>query len=90
MTELANAFTPSTGNVFFLIGVSGIAGFLVGFILKAGLLTKYKKRTLILENEMLANHSRILELEKQVTEFKEQQARLKDGLSAPKVELKVS
>jgi uncharacterized membrane protein (Fun14 family) len=90
MTELANVFTPSTSNVFFMFGLSGIIGFAAGFLLKSAVLIKHKKRAIYLEDEMLANHSRILNLEKQVTELKEERAKLNGGSIVPKVELKVS
>jgi hypothetical protein len=62
----------------------------LGFFLKAGLLRKYKKRILSLEDEMLVNHARILELEKQAVELKEENTKLRNTAVVPKVELKAS
>lgn len=90
MTELANVFTPSSSNLVFLVGVAGIGGFMIGFIIKYGIIAKYKKRVLNLEDEMLSNHSRILELEKNLALLKEENSNLKAISSAPKAELKVS
>lgn len=90
MTDLANVFTPSSSNLVFLVGLAGIIGLLLGFMIKYGIITKYKKRILGLEDEMLANHARILQLEKQIAEIKEEKAKLNEALSVPKVELKVS
>jgi hypothetical protein len=46
-----------------------VTGAFVGYIFKAALLKKYKKRVLQLENEMLSNHSKILALEKKNAEM---------------------
>ena len=90
MTELANIFTPSPENIFFMSAVAGICGFAVGFFLKSAAINKSKKRVLSLEDEMLRNHSHILDLEKQVAELREEKAKLGNASSGPKVELKVS
>lgn len=90
MTDLANVFTPSSSNLVFLVGLAGFGGLLLGFMIKYGVIAKYKKRILGLEDEMLANHARILQLEKQLAEIKEEKAKLNEALSVPKVELKVS
>ena len=52
--------------------VAMVAGAFVGFIFKAALLKKYKKRVLQLENEMLGNHARILALEKKNADLERQ------------------
>ena len=90
MTELANVFSPSSSNLVFMVGAAAIGGFLLGFMIKYWRIAKYKRRVLKLEDEMLANHSRILQLEKQVAEFREEEAKLNESLSVPKVGLKVS
>ena len=87
---LANVFTPSSTNFFFIVFVTGLSAFIIGFLLKAALLTKYKRRVLSLEDEMLVTHARILDLEKQVAELKEENAKLRNTAIVPKVELKVS
>lgn len=55
-----------------------VAGVFVGYVFKAALLRKYRKRVLQLENEMLSNHARILSLE-------EKKAALEKRISDPKV-----
>lgn len=47
-----------------------IAGFVLGFIFKSGVIRKQRKRILQLEDEMLASHSRILALEKRIADYK--------------------
>jgi hypothetical protein len=47
-----------------------VAGFACGFLIKSALIFKQRKRILRLEDEMLANHSRILALEKKISESK--------------------
>lgn len=90
MTQLLNIFTPSTSNLFFIAMVASASGFALGFLWKSALIAKYKKRVVSLEDEMLLNHSRILDLEKQIAELKEDN--VKRGVSQPlqKVELKAS
>jgi hypothetical protein len=89
MTQLLSIFTPSTGNLFFVAAVTGISGFALGFLWKATLIAKHKKRVVSLEDEMLLNHSRILDLEKQIAEQKEANAKL-GNKPMQKVELKAS
>ena len=64
--EIINIFTPSSTNIFFVSAITGLAGFAIGFLIKAAAIAKHKKRVIGLEDEMLTNHSRILELEKHV------------------------
>jgi hypothetical protein len=90
MTELLNIFTPSTSNIFFMSAVAGIGGFALGFLIKSAAIAKHKKRVISLEDEMLTNHSRILELEKQLADYREEKAKFNNSSTAPKVELKVS
>lgn len=47
-----------------------IVSFALGIIFKSGVIYKQRKRILNLEDEMLANHSRILSLEKRIAENK--------------------
>jgi hypothetical protein len=49
-----------------------LAGFALGFIFKSAVIFKQRKRILRLEDEMLANHSRILALEKKVADNKKE------------------
>ncbi|MEP6844406.1 MAG: hypothetical protein ABI861_00310 [Panacibacter sp.] len=90
ITDLANIFTPSPSNIFFMAGLTSVLGLLLGFLIKSGILSKHKKRIITLEDEMLANHSRILDLEKKLAELREENARIKGSSSGQKAELKVS
>lgn|GEM_PF-2457322 len=75
MIELANLFSLSPAFSIATVAVAGVAGFVAGYLVKSGVIAKHKKRVLSLENEMLSNHSRILELEKQITELKNETAK---------------
>ncbi len=77
----------STTEILCVIILSAVAG----VFLKSGIVFKQRRRILRLEDEMLANHARILSLEKKVAEQKKD----KNGAHeyAPgqrKAELKVS
>ncbi|HEX5155267.1 MAG TPA: hypothetical protein VFW07_27685 [Parafilimonas sp.] len=48
--------------------LTGVIAFILGFIIKSTIVYKQRKRILRLEDEMLSNHSRILELEQIATE----------------------
>jgi len=87
---MLNIFTPSTSNIFFMTAVVGIGGFALGFLIKSAAIAKHKKRIITLEDEMLNNHSRILDLEKQLAEHREEKTKFNNASTAPKVELKVS
>jgi len=76
MTQLANLFSLSPAYSILTVAVAGGVGFIVGFLIKSGVIAKHKKRVLSVENEMLSSHSRILELEKQVTDLKSETAKL--------------
>ncbi len=45
-----------------------VGAFALGFLLKRAIIAKQRKRILSLENEMLSNHARILELEKKLSD----------------------
>jgi hypothetical protein len=47
-----------------------LAGFALGFVFKSAVIYKQRKRILRLEDEMLANHARILALEKKIADSK--------------------
>jgi hypothetical protein len=49
------------------IGIT-IGSFALGFLSKRAVIVKQRKRILNLENEMLSNHARILELEKKLSD----------------------
>lgn len=76
MTQLADVFALSPAySILTVAGAAGI-GFILGIAIKSGVIAKHKKRVLSVENEMLSSHSRILDLEKQVTELKNEIAKL--------------
>ncbi|HXL58446.1 MAG TPA: hypothetical protein VN958_19420 [Chitinophagaceae bacterium] len=77
MTELANFFYPSPTYTIVSVAVAGVVGFVIGYLIRSGIIRKYKKRVLSLEDEMLSSHSCILELEKQTTDLKNQKLIMK-------------
>ena len=90
MIELANFFSPSATYTIFTVGFAAAGGFAAGLLFKYGIIAKHKKRVLSLENEMLSNHSRILDLEKQVTDLKNEKIKLSGSGGSQKAELKIS
>ena len=50
--------------------VTGVGGIVAGYLFKQAVIIKQKKKILNLEDEMLNNHSRILSLEKKLTDSK--------------------
>ena len=90
MTDLANIFSPSASYTIFTVAFAGLVGFALGFLLKSGVINKHKKRVLELEDEMLANHSRILDNEKEIARLKAEIARVSTSPGSSKAELKVS
>jgi hypothetical protein len=57
--------------------ISSICFFGLGLLFKNGLIAKSNKRVLKLEDEMLANHARILSLEKKITELETENSALR-------------
>jgi hypothetical protein len=78
MNELADLFSLSPVFSIATVAIAGIGGFIIGYFVKSGVIAKHKKRVLGLENEMLSNHSRILELEKKIADLKNDQSRRQD------------
>ncbi len=77
----------STTEILFVIA----AGILIGIFVKVAIIFKQRKRILRLEDEMLANHSRILALEKKVAEYRKEKGISHEYTPQPrKSELKVS
>ena len=54
------------------VAAAALISFILGFILKSTILFKQRKRILRLEDEMLSNHSSILELEKAIVEARKE------------------
>lgn len=77
MTTLADISLSPAYSILTVLVAAGV-GFVIGFIIKSGVIAKHKKRVLSVENEMLLSHSRILELEKQITDLKEEISKLQD------------
>lgn len=63
MTTLAQLFSSWPLD----LGIA-VAFFGLGMLVKRGVIAKQRKRILSLEDEMLANHSRILSLEKKLSD----------------------
>jgi len=78
MTQLADVISLSPAYSILTVAAAAVIGFVIGLLVKSGVVAKHKKRVLSVENEMLSSHSRILELEKQVTESKNEMAKLQD------------
>ena len=78
MTQLADIISLSPAYSILTVAAAACTGFVIGLLVKSGVVAKHKKRVLSVENEMLSSHSRILELEKQVTESKNEMAKLQD------------
>ena len=57
-----------------ILGVAAIVSFGLGLLIKTGVIAKQRKRILLLEDEMLANHSKILSLEKKLAEVQKESA----------------
>jgi len=83
MFQLANVFSLSPAYSILTVAIAGGIGFIIGFLLKSSVIAKHKRRVLNVENEMLSSHSRILELEKQVTELKSENAKIENKNSGP-------
>ena len=90
MTAIANIFSPSASYTIFTVAIAAVIGFFIGFLFKNAVVNKHKKRVLYLEDEMLANHSRILEHEKEIAELKNELSRLTGNPTGTKAGSKVS
>ena len=60
-------FINDSYSILTVIGVA-IVSFGIGLVSKTAIIRKQRKRILQLEDEMLANHARILNLEKKITD----------------------
>ena len=78
---------PDSYSLLALIGV-GFGSAIFGYLLKLGFIEKYRRQTLRLENEMLANHARILSLEKKYAQLQNATKEMFPGKE--KANLKVS
>jgi len=83
------AILTTTSFSIFTIAFFGIAGFVAGFLLRVAVNAKQKKNLLKLEDEMLNNHSRILLLEKKISNLERENSEL-SKYTPRKVKLKVS
>jgi hypothetical protein len=74
------------------VALTGLIAFILGFIIKSTIVYKQRKRILRLEDEMLSNHSRILELEQTITEVHKEKTSPQQDYDRPtrKDQLRVS
>jgi hypothetical protein len=76
------------------VGMAGVAGFVLGLLIRYGIILKQKRRILTLEDEMLTSHSRILSLEKKLSELRKDPNNSSEDtiemVTKKKAELKVS
>lgn len=71
--------------------VLSFGGLCFGALFRFALLSKSKRKIVRLEDEMLANHSRILSLEKKITELEHENKALKNDVDiTPVREKKIS
>lgn len=72
--------------------LTGLIAFILGFIIKSTIVYKQRKRILRLEEEMVSNHSRMLELEQIITEERKEKTSSQQDYdrSARKDQLRVS
>lgn len=76
----------STLEIFGVI----ILSLAIGFAVKSAVIIKQRKRILRLEDEMLANHARILSLEKKIAEHRKERSSFPEFTQSRVSELKVS
>ena len=83
---LVHAFTWVT------VVLTGLIAFILGFIIKSTIVYKQRKRILRLEEEMLGNHSRMLELEQTIAEARKEKPEPQQDFDRPtrKDQLRVS
>lgn len=74
----------------YALAISGVVGLAAGFLLRLAINAKQKKNILKLEDEMLSNHSRILNLEKQVSMLEKDNYELSLKSTLKKAELRAS
>lgn len=72
-------------NVFFLLGIVAIAGFL-GFLFRSHQIISFRKKVDELEKEMLASHAEILQLQREKIEILQQV----ESSSIPVISLKAA
>ena len=72
MVAFIGFFSPAPVFTIISVASAAVLGFGIGFLLKSAKIAKHKKRILNLEDEMLSNHSRILKLQKEVSDLKKE------------------
>lgn len=85
-------FINDSYSILTVIGVA-IVSFGIGLVSKTAIVRKQRKRILQLEDEMLANHARILNLEKKITDNRKDKNAVQNDFdinSRPDREAKVS
>lgn len=70
-----------------LLSIAGTAilSFGIGLLVKMGVINKQRKRILMLEDEMLSNHSKILELEKMLADSSKEKVTGKNEFDIPTI-----
>ena len=79
MPFLEDIFNPPSSYSLLTVGSSFAVGLIMGLIFKNRLIAKGKRKVLHLEDEMLSNHSRILSLQKQISDIKKEKEKRING-----------
>ena len=79
MIHIAGLILGSYSFPFLLC--ASFVSLLIGYLFKREIIKKYHKQVLKLEDEMLSNHARILDLEKKLADAEEENRELR-GLAA--------
>ena len=87
MNDLANIIIPTFS--LYVVGIIAVVCFIAGFFIRAGVTAKRQERIIELEDEMLSNHARILELEKKLSEVKQKENTEKEKQVTPNTNVKV-
>ena len=74
------------------VALTGLVALILGFIVKSAIIYKQRKKILRLEDEMLGNHSRILELEQVIADLRKEKTGTQPDYDRPsrKDQLRVS
>ncbi len=88
MTHTINLLFAGNYSIYSLV-ISALLGMSAGFFLRLAVNAKQKGNIIKLENEMLANHSRILSLEKKISGMERENFELLNN-GHKKADLKIS
>ena len=90
MTNLSTVLIAAGPLPLIPLAVTALVSLVIGMMIKNSVVAKHRKKVLKVENEMLGNHSRILSLEKRISELETENRDLRDRSGNAKPELKVS